>query len=166
MANCAVGAQIRVVDNVDQQCGFVNGASGTITNVKTCRGYVTEVEVECDGNRRFLGQLTPQKEFVDERYLRWWPIPVVLNYAGSVHAYQGESMNFPHILDIRSAFVHGLAYTGLTRTTDPSRPALIYLARPLRATDLVVANLNDFYKWLDAHVKSCSNEDLDDTPWE
>jgi len=159
---CAVGAPVRIVENIDQQCGFVNGATTVITGVGIKNGYVTEIEVDIEGHKRYLKQYVPSKQFVDERYLRWWPIPVVLDYSGTVHAYQGRSMNSPHIIDIKDAFELGLAYTALSRTVDPD---LIYLKHHLTAADLKVANLDNFYAWLDAHVKDQDGEDLE-LDWE
>jgi len=117
----ALGCPVRVVANIDQRVGLVNGAFGVVEGVDTAGRTVT---VRLPGGGRHV---------VGERpvYARVWKLdtgrkltdrcvclPLELAFAATVHAAQGATIAGPLVLDTVHPFVSAaLLYVGASRAT-------------------------------------------------
>lgn len=149
LSHCAIGAPVRITENIDPDNACVNSVRGTVVGMNIAQETLRSVEIDIDGTTRHVGRLVPETKCVNKRYLRWFSLPLTLDYAGTVHSYQGSTISEPLIIDLKDVFEVGMGYVAISRSTDTAN---MYLAKPLTAFDLRVPNLASFYAWLDDHI--------------
>ncbi len=117
----ALGCPVRVVANIDQRAGLVNGAFGAVAGIDAARRAVT-VRL-ADGTTHTLGErpvyervwrLAGGRKLVD----RCVCVPLELAWAGTVHAAQGATVRGAVALDTTHRYVSAaLLYVGASRAT-------------------------------------------------
>lgn len=127
----AKGARVMLTSNMDLTVGAANGALGTVLDW-TCDGKnnINMILVTLDTSQvTICVRRTDFRNMCHDgkRYFKS-TFPLALAYAITGHASQGLSISTPTIVYIRDAFVAGLAYVMLSRTTTR---ALLRIVGPL-----------------------------------
>jgi hypothetical protein len=73
-------------------------------------------------------------------------LPLVLDYATTVHSVQGRTIKSKVIIDMSNVFDFGMGYVAISRNTNVDD---MFLLKPLTANDLRVPNLKRFYGAID-----------------
>ena len=135
----AVGAPVRITSNIDIKAGLVNGATGTIVKLNKKSTHITSVKVRLDSTKvsHSIGYLSPKSMFTGGERFGVARLPLILNYAATVHSLQGKTIKDNVFIDIQP-FDFGLAYVAVSRNTSFDQ---VTLARPLTAEDFRVVTL-------------------------
>jgi ATP-dependent exoDNAse (exonuclease V) alpha subunit len=139
----AVGALVMFTTNVNIAKGVVNGATATVTSVHTDNhGVVTTIGVQVIGNSTniLLKRHNFKHKYTYEQHYYKASFPIVLAYAMTGHKSQGATISNKVIIDIRNAFVPGLTYVMLSRTTNRQN---LKIARKLQPSDFIPCPLLD-----------------------
>lgn len=149
LTRVCIGARVRFT-STNTSSGYTNAGVGTVVgfNPADDAPAITGIRVRKDGTNRVVSvnRLSPEKKYANRRFISaaFWPLQ--LAYAATVHGVQGASLLCRLYLKI-SCFVHGLAYTALSRNTDTDQ---IFLAAPLTVADLRVVDPAAYYEARDA----------------
>ena len=108
----AVGARVMLRRNIDAATGLVNGAIGTVVDIKA-----HHITVQFDGRQEPYRVERVKSRFMvlKKLYVHRKQFPLILAFAVTVHKCQGLSLDCA-IMDLGDqVFCHGMAYVALSR---------------------------------------------------
>lgn len=109
----AEGAQVMLINNIDVECGLVNGSRGIITHFGPGPTYIPYVLFK--GHSVAIPIPTVTWEAEDPEGVLRRQVPLVLAYAITIHKCQGSTLDSA-LIDIGSStFEYGQAYVALSR---------------------------------------------------
>ena len=115
----AIGARVIVLDNIKQDTGVVNGATGIVVDLK-CRSsdiYAVVVQLDHSGQNYAVHRSTQDQLLYDAVSYTKSTFPLQLAYAYTGHKAQGATFAGPTTVHVREGFELGLVYVMLSRVT-------------------------------------------------
>eukprot|EP00882_Tetradesmus_deserticola_P001750 GHRQ01001880.1.p1 GENE.GHRQ01001880.1~~GHRQ01001880.1.p1 ORF type:complete len:1314 (+),score=134.67 GHRQ01001880.1:549-3944(+) len=120
LTEVAEGARVMLTSNFDLTQGAANGSMGTVLNwTKDKKDNINMIKIKLDNTQVEVKVRRTDFENLYHKGHRYYKstFPLTLAYAITGHAAQGITLSTPTIVHIRTAFVPGLAYVMLSRTT-------------------------------------------------
>jgi ATP-dependent exoDNAse (exonuclease V) alpha subunit len=86
----------------------VNARCGNVVGMESKDGALCSVIIDMDGESCRITCTIPITGIPDRRFLRWFVLPLVLDYATTVHSVQGCTIKSKVIIDMSNVFDFGM----------------------------------------------------------
>lgn len=131
LTHVAVGAPVMLTTNIDLSTGASNGATGTVTHVKSLHGKVVRIDVMLsNGALVKVNRTHIERRPLQGKMYHKSTFPLTLAYAMTGHKCQGATIRNKVVLYIRKAFCPGLLYVMFSRVLTRNQISIIGCLTP------------------------------------